>query len=221
MATRLYLSSDLNIDDPFNDPDAPTSGEKSTALPVGIINSSTPANYRLSTTIDTAQNSSGFSSIASTTQQSGVSNRWYSKKLTAQTVSANTWTFFFAATESNNAANAFTSLSVYIWDPVGSSVRGFLYDNSATLGTEWGTSVSAQSVTFSGSAVTASDNDFLVIEWWNNATHSMATSYILTFYWGGTDDVTTGTGNNSVATYLETPQNLNFKKPTSSTIFIM
>lgn len=220
MATRFYLLTDSAIDS-FNDPYAPTSGEKSTALPVGDSNSSSPGSYFLSTTIGAGQGSIGYTTLASSTQQSGVARRWYSRQLLPQTITAQTWTFFFGASESNNNANAFTSLSVYVWNPVGSSVRGFIYDNSAALGTEWATSASAQSVTFSGSAVTASDNDILVIEWWNNATQSMATSYTLTQYYGGTDATTTGTGNSSIATYLETPQNLDLKTPKSSVIFVM
>lgn len=216
MATRLYL-----LNQSPESADAPTSGDKSTTLPAGTSNGTTPGEFYMGLTIGTAQASYGFTSIAQTAQQSGTYRRWSSSKLTAQTVSANTWTFFFGADESNGSANFFTSLCVYVWNPAGSSVRGFIYDNAATLGTEWATSQSAQSVTFSGSAVTASDNDYLVCEWWYNATQAMGTAYTGNFYWSGTNETTTGTGNTSVATYLETPQDLNFKLPKSNFIFIM
>lgn len=216
MATRLYFTDtarDAN--------DSPSSGEKSTALPIGTSNGGTPTNLFMSTTIGTSQASTTISTLAQTTQQSGVVRRWISNRLTAQTIDANTWTFFSAAAEDNAQANAFTSLSVYVWNPGNSSVRGFVYDNSATLGTKYATSQSAQSVTFSGSAVTISDNDYLVAEWWYNATQGMTINYVVTQYWNGTNDTTTGTGNTSTATYLETPQNLILKTPKSNFVFIM
>lgn len=217
MATRLYLRATQPATE-----DKAGSGESSTALPVGTANGTSPTNYNLSLNIGTGQTSWSLNTLAQTAQQSGTVSKWSSNRLVAQTIFANTWTFFFGATESNAAANMFTSLSVYVWSSSGGGfVRGYIYDNAATLGTEWATSQSAQSVTFSGSQVAAQEDDLLVIEWWYNATQGMGTAYTGTGYFDGTNDTTTGTGNTNTATYLETPQDLILKVPKSNFIFIM
>lgn len=217
MTTRLYCLGGSALPAA----DAPTSGEKSTALPNGTANGTTPINRLMSPVKGTSLSGVLTTTLAQTARQSGTAIRFISNRLAAQTISANTWTFFSAADESNAAANAYTALSVYVWNPSGSSVRGFIYDNTAELGTEYATSMSAQSVTFSGSAVTAVEGDFLVCEWWYTSAQSMATAYTINHYFAGTDDTTTGTGNTSPATYLETPQDLILRLPKSSAIFIM
>lgn len=217
MATRLFFRTGSSL--PTND--APSAGEKSTALPNGTANGTSPVSRLMSPVKSTAQATSLTTTLAQTARQSGTAIRFVSNRLAAQTINANTWTFFSAADESNAAANVFTALSIYVWNPAGGSVRGFIYDNVAELGTEFNTSQSAQSVTVSGSAVTAVEGDFLVCEWWYTAAQAMATAYTINQYYGGTDDTTTGTGNTSVATYLETPQDLILRLPMSSAIFIM
>lgn len=216
MPTRLYLRNDL-----LPSRDTPVTSEQSTALPIGTAGSTVPINYHMSPVEGLSQTSSSFATLAQNTQQSGTQLRWVSNRLPSVTISANTWTFFYAAAESNAAANLFLSLSVYVWNKAIDDVRGYIYDSSATLGTEWATSQSTQSITFSGNAVTASSGDLLVCEVWHNATQGMSTSYTGTFYWNGTDDVTTGTGNTSTASYLETPQNINLYLPKSNVTFIM
>lgn len=217
MATRLFFRNEAALPAA----DAPTAGEKSTALPNGTANGTSPTSRLMSPVKTATQTSAAVTTLAQTARQSGTVLRFVSNRLAAQTINANTWTFFSAADESNAAANAFSALSIYVWNPAGSSVRGFIYDNVAELGTEFSTSQSAQSLTVSGSAVTAVEGDFLVCEWWYTAAQGMGTAYTVDFFYGGTDETTTGTGNTSTATYLETPQDLILRLPKSSVIFIM
>lgn len=216
MATRLYLRGDI-----LPSVDAPSAGEKSTALPAGTANGTTPTSYHMSPVEGSSQTSVTVTTLAQTTSQTGCLARFVSNRLPSGTISANTWTFFYASDESNGAANMFLSLSIYVWNTSSGIVRGFIYDNASGLGTEWATSQSAQSITVSGNAVTGSAGDLLVCEVWYNSVQAMATAYTGSFYWNGTDDTTTGTGNASTASYLETPQNINLRLPKSSTIFIM
>ena len=179
--------------------DYPSSGDKSTALPVGTDGGDFNQSQDLSLLNGpaTATNLT-YSSLAQTAQQSAMIARFISPRLRAQTINANTWTVVFTADESNTAANAFLALSAYIWRPSTSSVVGFMYDSATTLGVEFANTL--QTVTFSGSAVTCNAGDILVAEAWNVATQAMSTSYTITF-------TTSASGTQR---YIETPQDLAF-----------
>ena len=203
MATRLYFRETTNLNTNY-----PTTGDKSTALAVGTDGGDFNQNQDLSL-INAAGAATNltYASLAQTAQQSAMIARFTSPRLRAQTVNANTWTVVFTADESNGAANAFLAVSAYIWRPSTSSVVGFIRDSATTLGVEFNNSL--QTVTFSGSAVTAEANDILVIEAWNVATQAMATSYTITF-------TTSASGTQR---YIETPQDLAFTS--NSQVFII
>lgn len=201
MATRLFFRS-LATGAAGKALTFPTTGDKSTALPVGfdggdfnqsqdmiLVNSTVASGTQLSYATD-----------ARSTQQSAMIARFSSPKLAAQTVAANTWTIRFAAFESNANANAFLAVSAYIYRPSTNAVVGFIRDSATTLGVEFGTTLTAQTVTFAGSAVTANAEDFLVLEMWNVATQSASKSYTVRIDTSGT----------TIPTYLETPQDLIF-----------
>ena len=199
MATRFFFRN-LTAGAAGEPQNFPTAGDKSTALPVGtdggdfnesqemiLVNATSGAGTALT-----------YSSAAVSTQQSAVIARFSSSQLAAQTISANTWTIAYLADESNAAANAFLSPVVYVYRPSTNAVVGFIRDSATTIGVEFANTL--QTVTFSGSAVTAQAGDFLVLEAWNVATQGMGTSYTITFNTSGTTS----------PTYLETPQNLIF-----------
>jgi hypothetical protein len=226
VATRLFLRATDNNGNFKNAVRYPTTGEKSTALPTGTLNVDISNEYYLSTSKTTFNGSDiqfQITSLAQTaTQSSTWGNRFSSESLlSAQTISANTWTIFYKSDEANNNANAFLGMSIYVWRPTTNSVVGFIYDSTTQLGTEFGTTASTQSVTVSGSAVTANRGDILVCEPWTIASQGASKSYSINFYIDGTNETTTGTGNTSCAAYIETPQNLNFINPKSSVIFVM
>lgn len=201
---------------------SPTAGTKSVALPTGTANTLTFTNNTLNTVKGAAQTSTTTTSLAQTTAQSGnFAPRFVSLPLDAQTIAANTWTIFWGDSEANAAANAFLALSIYVWRPSTNTRVGFIYDSTANIGVEFNTTAEAQSATISGSAVTAQRGDVLIAEFWYTATQAMATAYTVTLSYDGTNETTTGTGNTSVATYIETPQNLTILTPKSSIVFIM
>lgn len=179
---------------------APTTGDKSTALPVGTDGGDFNQSLALLTTNQATQTDYTYASLAQTAQQSAMIARHSSPALTAQTINANTWTLLFEGNESNAAANAFLAVSFYVWRPSTSSVVGFIRDSATTLGVEFaGTN---QTVTFAGSAVTAQQGDILVLEAWNVATQAMGTSYTITW--------SVGRVATNIDSYIETPQDLFF-----------
>jgi hypothetical protein len=195
MATRFFFATDTAA---F----APTAGSKSTALPNGTDNSLT-ANDSQSLLL-TANNSAvteTINTLAQTARQSGRFARFTSGSVTAQTISANTWTVVIDPRESNNSADAFLALSAYVWRPSTNSVVGYIYDSNAQIGSEWTTSLSSVTYTFSGSAVSAQLGDVVVIEVWYTAAQAKATSYQVQVRY------------NTSSQYLETPQDLNFVIP--------
>lgn len=193
MATRLYTRGTTA-------PIGLTAGDKSTALPVGSDGGDFNQGLALLLTTQATQTDYTYSSLAQLTQQSAMIARHSSAALKAQTIDANTWTLLFEGNESDIRANAFLAISLYVWRPSTSSVVGFIIDSATTLGIEFdGTN---QTVTFSGSQVTAAAGDILVLEAWNVATQAKGISYTITWSVGR---VATG-----VDSYLETPQNLSF-----------
>lgn len=204
MATRLFIRETTAAT-------SPTTGEKSTALPVGTDGGDFNEDLSLLLTNTTAQTTYTYSSLAQTAQQSAMMARHSSQALQAQTINANTWTLIFEGVESNAAANAFLAISFYVWRPSTSSVVGYIRDSATTLGVEF--NGSPQTVTFSGSSVTAQSGDILVLEAWNVATQAMATSYTISWVVGR---IATG-----VDAYIETPQDLQFILAESSQVFII
>lgn len=192
MSTRLFFRETNNLNT-----DYPTTGDKSTALPVGTDGGDFNQNQDLSLIEGVGLTGRTYASLAQTAQQSAMIARFTSPRLRSQTVSANTWTVRFVGDESNGAANAFLALSVYVYRPSTNAVVGFIRDSATTLGVEFNNT--AQTVTFSGSAVTAQSQDILVVEAWNVATQAMATSYSIFFNINATG-----------GTYIETPQDLSF-----------
>jgi hypothetical protein len=207
LATRFYLYGST--------PAAflPTTGEKSTANPVGTLNNFAVTNAQENRTLtlerSLASSSQSIPTLAQTADQDAYITRHTSdRSLAAQTISANTWTCGLQIAEDNAAANAFMMLSIYVWRPSGSSVVGFVYDSHTALGTE--VDGTGQIYSVSGGSVTAAAGDVLVLEVWEHATQSMAVIYNLTFTFGVGADVTAGAGN---VPWLETPQNLLFLAP--------
>jgi hypothetical protein len=199
MATRLYLRFDTTFGQPYS------SGEQSTALPVGTANNSGGATRNLSVYKGTFQANGSYSSLAQTAHQDGMITKYVSDTLTVPTIDANTWTIALATAESNANANFFTALSLYVLTSA-DTVRGFIYDSDVALGNEWGLTEDGQIYTISGSAVTGiSSTDRLCLEVWYHAVQATATAFTINFYYNGTVDVTAG-ANTDAASYIETPQ---------------
>jgi hypothetical protein len=213
MATRLYLRNVLAAN-------APTAGEKSTALPVGTAQLQTGANTQdrsLLLTKGTTQTSISLTGLGQTTHQDNYLARFTSLPLSAQTVTAQTWTFALALDEANAAANSQLAPCIYVWRPTGSTVVGFIIDSDTPIGVEWGASEDGIVATVSGAAVTAQLGDVVVLEVWRHApTQTNTTARVQTVWFDGATDVVDAT-TAGAASYIETPQNLVFPQTYAET----
>ena len=196
-------------------PDAPTNGEKSTALPVGTFKGNSGTGFEdlsMSSLIGTTQTTKSIAGLAQTGHQDNYIARFTSPPLAAQTIAAGTWTFAVQTLETNAGANSMLAGSLYVWRPSTSSVVGYVYDSDTALGAEWGTTTKGVLVTVSGSAVAAKDGDVLVFEVWRHAaTQTAATSWAQELLFDGTTDVTNGGTAASAASYIQAPNNLVFE----------
>jgi hypothetical protein len=199
MATRLYFRDIVS-------PDAPTAGSKSVALPNGTNNSLTANDNQSLLLTQGSDIQVNISSLAQTARQSGRFARFTSEPLASQTISANTWDYTLRNRHSNNAANAYKAGSIYVWRPSTSSVVGYVYDSNAEIGSRWTTNFTNDSSNITGSAVTATNGDVLVIEVWYTSAQTMATSY-------------TNSIQYNESSYIETPQDLTFFVATKEIIF--
>jgi hypothetical protein len=186
--------------------------EQSTAFPVGTNNSLAFSRKKMTVTAGNANGNTTQNTLAQTTQQSGNHLTFISDALAAQTIAAATWKIGLGAFESNNAANVFLGVALYIWRPSTAAKVATIYDNSTALGTEFPATPSAIVTTFSGSSVTIQDGDVLVCELWYVATQSMATAYNLQSFYGGPDVIAvTGDGwLNPPDSFLENPNTISF-----------
>lgn len=186
------------------------SGEQSTAL-AGTIGS--PVRRDLSVTAGAAQTSQVIGTAANTNDQRTCLVRGISETLTVSSIDANTWTIGIGCQETNAASNAFLALSIYVLTS-GDTVRGFIYDATTQLGTEWGTTEAGRVVTVSGAAVTGVvSTDRICVEIWAVGAQSMATSYNRTFMYNGATEILDLTTTTDAASYADTPQDL-FGAPT-------
>jgi hypothetical protein len=200
MATRLYFRDDTSSN-------APTAGSKSTALPDGTDNSLTANDSQsLLLTEGTSNTTVSITTLAQLARQSGRFARFTSEPLASQTISANTWDYTLRNRLSNSLANAYKAGSIYVWRPSTSSVVGYVYDSNAEIGTVWTNNFTNDSSNITGSAVTATNGDVLVIEVWYTSAQGKAKSYVVDIQY-------------NVDGYIETPQDLTFFEAPKEQIF--
>ena len=210
--TRLYLRDTPSYE-------APTAGTKSAVLPNAASNDGNSGNPFENRSLLTVRGQTlpdsviTRSSIASTAHVDQYMCRFTSRKLEAQTISAQTWTAAVATLETNANANSVTMLSVYVWRPSNSTVVGYIYDSHTALGTEWSTTLDGQVLTFGGSSVSAQAGDVIVMEFWRHTDgQASGTAYTQQLNYNSYVDVL-GTTTADPACYLETPQGLLFQDP--------
>jgi hypothetical protein len=167
-------------------PNPPTAGSKSLTLPNGTDRSiTTNDDESLSVAQGGTNVLASITTAAQTARQSGRFGRLTSAPLATQDWIAGSWSVNPGLRrESNNAANAFLALSIYIWRPSTSSRVGFIYDANTQLGAEWPTTAAAATYTILGQAISILDGDVLVVELWYTAAQGMATSYTTELRWG-------------------------------------
>lgn len=131
--------------------------------------------------------------------------------LGAPTIVADTWTFSFAASENNANANFPTTTSgtgpccCYVWRPSTGAKVGNILISASGMGTisEAGTTETALSGTFSGSAVTVQPGDIICFEVVFTTTQGTATARTDTFFYDGTTEANTA----SCASFINSPNN--------------
>lgn len=206
MTTKLY----------FHAATSPVSGTLPSSTQSGLtISKSVDAqtvNRSMTTTIGTSQTSLALTSTASTSALSYYFTRFVSSPILGGSISADTWTWAFAAKESSASANFPTTTSgtgpcsCYVWRPSTGAKVGNILISSTGMGTisEAGTSESALSGTFSGSAVTCNVGDVICFEVVVTVTQASATAFTDTYYFDGT----TAASTTSNAASLSCTQNL-------------
>jgi hypothetical protein len=199
MASRFYLR-DLP-------PTTPVSGDPlSSAIPGGSEGNLGYGNNSLRTDMGGVQRDRGGSTIHSVAHWDDYFRAFVSEALSAQTITAQTWTLALSTSESDAGANSYTVCSLYVYRPSTTSVVGYIYDSDTPLGSEWGTVATGQVLTFAGAQVIAVASDQLVLELWRHTnTAALPIAYESLWQWNGSVPVTAG-ATSDAASYLETPQ---------------
>ena len=211
--TRLYFHNATNVTAGL-----PTT-EQSTLT---ATQSSDPAttNRSMNETIGTGQVARSLT-ITSTAALSYYYTRFVSAPLTVSSISANTWTYNFAASENSTSLNfpvsgataAPVRVNCYVWRPSTSTKIGTVLDgNTASNQTEGSANqVKSHHTTFTGAAVASMVNgDVLIFEVWFTIDPALG-ALVSSFYYDGTTvNTTRNVTVTNHASFLETPQTLTF-----------
>ena len=176
----------------------------------------------MNTTIGTAQYPINGSTAASVSLQRLYYTRFVSPPLSGiSSVTAQTWTYNFAALETSTNANYPVSgisqivrCMAYVWRPSNQTKVGNILDgNSAATVREGSANTEiSNNTTFTGSLVSSvSDGDVICFEVWFEVTQATAAGNNCYFFYDGTTVTSTsGTTVSNHASFIETPQNLTF-----------
>jgi hypothetical protein len=184
-------------------------------------------NRSMNITIGTSQATLSFTSTAVRSDEFGYVTKFVSDQLDMTSITAQTWTWNFAAKQSNSAAiNAYPTssandrvpIAVYVWRPGTGAKVGDIFDSNTTAATYYDTGFENnlnevnQHGTFSGAAVTCQVNDVIIVEAWVRLDQVSTSSSVLSFYYDGTTVNTSASGTtvSNHASFLETPQTLTF-----------
>lgn len=171
--------------------------------------------------IGTSQQTLVLTSTADTNAHNYYFSRFVSPPLKGITsITAQTWTYKFAAKESSTSANfpvtgtnKSVNMTLYVWRP-GTGKLGNIFDGAttgATLDEGSANQQAAHVITFSGAQVlSVQDGDVICCEIWFVVTQGASTAFTDTFYYDGTtEDIENATATNS-ASLVSTPQDLTF-----------
>jgi len=133
--------------------------------------------------------------------------KFISPVLAVSSIPAGTWEIGWAATEANANANRFLAVSVYVLK-ADDTVRGFVYDDPAHLGSEFNTgSATGKVAQFTGSSVSGVvATDRLAVEVWATTPgQAAAVGYRQNFWYDGGTDIVDGIVNGDPKTYIQAP----------------
>jgi hypothetical protein len=202
----------------FHDASSPLSG----TLPPSTTESATAptktatgagTNRAMDGTAGSSQVGPTLSSNKSTTKQNNWWRRFLSAPIAGQTLGSGTWTIRAAIKTSNTSSAWKVSACVYVWRPSNGTLVGRILDAVTTgVGTSAGTGetdTTAVALSGTGSNVTASDGDILVVEVWGSVTQSSTTSRTWSLYYDGTTEGSTA----SNAAYILAPAAITLLAP--------
>lgn len=211
MANKWYLTTKSVIGTHLRPPD----GEQSSALPGAAgtndrVAAAEGANGRagelsLTTAPYGLVGTSATSSISTNHISSYMRRFTWDRPVKGGLYGTGNWSLAVQVTEDQTTMNAFLVSSLYFWDPMSRTVRGFIYDSTTQLGSEFASVFTGQIVTMAGANVRACDGDLLVLEHWFDYTPSMTTLSLAQTRYGGTIDVTVGYTGTDPAAYLQAP----------------
>ena len=220
MATRLF----------FHAATSPVAGTlpstEQSALTSTINGDAQTVNRLMDTTTGTAQTSILIVSAATTSAQKYYYSKFVSLPLSMTNITAQTWTYNFAA-EEELGSNQFpvsggsddVYLNIYVWRPSTGAKVGTIFDTQTAAGliSEGAAATEvAYHLTLSGAAVaSAAVGDVIICEIWFECSQSAATAADNFFYFDGTTvNTTSGSTVSNHASFIETAQNLTFSTPT-------
>lgn len=173
----------------------------------------------MNTTIGTSQQVISRAGGSAAASQTIYITRFVSPPIFDASISANTWTLNVAFAEDASQQNFPVSgtdgalrVNCYVWRPSNGTKVGTILDGNTAATVDEATSERASNVTFSGSAVSSlQGGDVIIVEIWSGLSAvTRTTSGVMYFYYNGTTVTTTDGAVSSHASFLETPQNLDF-----------
>lgn len=185
-------------------------------------------NRSMTTTIGASQTEKAFGVSLAGTDTIIYYTRFVSPPIFQTSVAANTWTYNFAALETNVAANfpvsgnnKVVNATCYVWRPGGGgSLVGTILDgNTAATVDEGGANAEvAHHVTFTGAQVLSTqNNDVIIFEVWFTVTNGAANAFCRFYYDGTTANTTDNASVSNHASFLETPEDLVLTAPSGDT----
>jgi hypothetical protein len=183
----------------------------------------------MDTSIGTNQQTLSFVGNMSTSARNYYVSRWVSPVIYQTSVAANTWNYAFSASESATSCNFPETgnngpvyVCCYVWKPSDGTKYGDILDGNTASTVDEGTAgqVKGHVVAFTGSAVSSltSGDACIVFEAWFQVTSTVTTSQTLAFQYDGTTEFTeNATGLTQAASYIETPETLQWTAPQNIT----
>ena len=182
-------------------------------------------NRSMNTTIGTGQTSILIVSDNTTSNQNFYFTKFVSPPLNQTNVTAQTWTYNFAAEEelsSNQFPVSGSSdelyINIYVWRPSTGAKVGTIFDEPTDSGVvnepPTNTEEAFQTPVDGAAVASAAVGDVIIAEIWFEVSQTSSTSGDNIFYFDGTTVTTSlDTTVSNHASFLETPQNLTFITP--------
>lgn len=166
---------------------APADGTSISATTPTVIPLPGDAHHPMDGAAGASQTYTGQNSTATKSAQTEWYGRWYSAKIAAQTIAAQTISIHIAVQEGNTNQNLFLSRGCLAIYRLGTGVVARLFDTASLTSASF-TTETAVNGSVTSSAGTANDQDILVYEGWFMMTQGKASAYFPQAYFDGTTE---------------------------------